>query len=336
MSDLKNKILGLLACSLFYMGAPSRIHSSEVIDIPTKTNQLRTIAVFPLLSPTKDKTTLFENKAYFRKLQARCGNILVDQSTEEWSVYSDKMPDRYDLEQFGKVLNSDGVLVSYPEDGVTVSVLLNTRGKTVWVKKHKPAEWLNLCKEIKKGNPFEALPADAGKKVAVLRVVDAGGDARTSEIWRTAIEDKFKKRGYVIADSNQAPTPKSFVTIAPSTGVYLPKDMKFGSGPQVIEKLEIDISSVAATLGVDWVVIGTSESLISKNIGVYTKDKIAGKVEVYKKSGELAAIHRIYGQVEIGGVSAIAVAANLIDGAIGNSGKIYNVVYAGVKVPTYW
>jgi hypothetical protein len=332
MFGLKNLALILLAIFLCCAGAHSEIYSAEVMDAPTKTNQLKTIALFPLISPTKEKTTLFENKAYFRKLQARCGNILVNQSEDEWATNSRKIPDRHDLLRFGKDLNSDGVLVSYPEDGVTVSVLLNTRGNTVWVNKHKPTQWLNLCKEIKKGNSFEELPLDRGGKVAVLRVVDASGNERVSEIWRAAIEDKFKKRGYKIVDSNQVPAPKSFVAVATSTGIYAPSGIELRSAPKVIKRMEIDISSVAAALGVDWVVIGTSESTVSENIGVYNKISVSGTVEVYKKDGELSESYRIYRLIEHGGVHVVVVAHNLLDAVIGNSGKIYDAVYSGVNV----
>jgi hypothetical protein len=61
--------------------------------------------------------------------------------------------------------------------------------------------------------------------------------------------------------------------------------MKLGRGEENLAQLDISVSSIAAKLGADCVVVGTLDKFDYKNLLIYNKESLTGKLELYSKDG---------------------------------------------------
>ena len=236
--------------------------------IPTQTNQLRRIAFFPLIAVGSGPRYNLLNNELVRNLQKACGETIVKNSEIGWGLSEKEVPNRQQMQVLAKALKADGVLTVYLEDNEELNVvLLNIVGNSVWNRRYKRrvnfrVSAREICGEIRHGERFVPLLPDYGNKVLVLPVMNKNEGTALASQWKTLIELKFQYKGYKILKLDSAPAPKFTSPEMPAKELFLPKDVSvLGSEGE----LDVNISSIAATFGADWIVVSHFDEYKYKN-----------------------------------------------------------------------
>lgn len=355
MIRIDNRLrLGLLILIVFAFNGCSSVYpkkvNTDLAFVPKLTNQLTRIAYYPLINEREG--TIYGSLEFNRSLVKDCGDVLIPESEKAWIPSNGEFPSRHDMKDLGKALKADGTLaISLEDSGELSAVILNLPGNSVWRKTFKQRQNFRIsaqeiCRAIKKGDRFQPLPIDKGNKVLVLPLIYKDWDALVAKEWRSLIELRFKSKGYTILPETQLYTPKYIGTDdgTSKNNLFIPKGFEARKTDKVY-KLNIDISSVAAKSGADWIVVSTLEKFTYTNVLVFEEIGIHGKVETYDRNGKLVNTSVINtGGVVIGFVAfefldKIGYAAERLSGkslALGPVKNCLKAAYLKMDVPRYW